>query len=201
MAKEIYLVTSNQRKVEDYNRRLNNPNYIIKNISLDLDEGRSLDIKEIAELKLKQAKDKHPNSAVMVEDRGFFIPTLNNFPGPFVKVFLNSIGIKGLLKLMAGESDRRAQFITVLAYYDGENDYYFYDIEEGFLTEEVKFGNIRGWTEILNIYGYKTYPDKALSELTDIEWDQYLIDIEKNDFIEQFKNYLLHLDTFDTITN
>ena len=81
---------------------MDNPNYIIKNVSLDLNEGRSLDIKEIAELKLAQAKALFPNERIIVEDRGFFIPALNNFPEAFVKVFLNSIGAKGLLKAYGG---------------------------------------------------------------------------------------------------
>ena len=190
MTKEIFLVTSNPRKVEDYNRRLDNSNYIIKNVSLDLNEGRSLDIKEIAELKLAQAKTLYPNERIIVEDRGFFIPALNNFPGPFVKVFLNSIGTKGLLKLMEGMEDRRANFVSVLAYFDGEKDHYFYDYEKGFLINEEKGSNIRGWTEILYIYGRETFPDRSLAELNDQEWESYLIDIEKNDFIEEFKTFL-----------
>ena len=190
MTKEIFLVTSNPRKVEDYNRRLDNSNYIIKNVSLDLNEGRSLDIKEIAELKLAQAKTLYPNERIIVEDRGFFIPALNNFPGPFVKVFLNSIGTKGLLKLMEGMEDRRANFVSVLAYFDGEKDHYFYDYEKGFLINEEKRSNIRGRPEILYIYGRETFPDKSLAELNDQEWESYLIDIEKNDFIEEFKTFL-----------
>ena len=190
MTKEIFLVTSNPRKVEDYNRRLDNSNYIIKNVSLDLNEGRSLDIKEIAELKLAQAKTLYPNERIIVEDQGFCIPALNNFPGPFVKVFLNSIGTKGLLKLMEGMEDRRANFVSVLAYFDGEKDHYFYDYEKGFLINEEKGSNIRGWTEILYIYGRETFPDRSLAELNDQEWESYLIDIEKNDFIEEFKTFL-----------
>jgi inosine/xanthosine triphosphate pyrophosphatase family protein len=71
MENSIFLVTSNDRKAEDYNRRLNGVNFEIKRVSLDLDEGRSLDIKEIAELKLNQAKMKYPNARVLVEDRGY----------------------------------------------------------------------------------------------------------------------------------
>jgi inosine/xanthosine triphosphate pyrophosphatase family protein len=91
---------------------------------------------------------------------------------------------------MEDKADRTAQFITVLAYFDGEKDHYFYDIEEGYITEQIRTGDIRGWTDILYIYGYKTFPNKALCELNDNEWESYLADIEKNDFISQFKRHL-----------
>ena len=91
---------------------------------------------------------------------------------------------------MEGKNDRTAKFITVLAYFDGEKDHYFYDIEEGFLTTNIREGNIRGWTDILYIYGHKAFSDRALCELNNEEWESYLEDIEKNDFISQFKKHL-----------
>ena len=86
--------------------------------------------------------------------------------------------------------DRRANFVSVLAYFDGEKDHYFYDYEKGFLIDKEKGNNIRGWANILYIYGYPTYLNRSLAELNDQEWESYLIDIEKNDFIEEFKTFL-----------
>ena len=188
--KDIYFVTSNERKVADYNRRFEPLGYKVVQLNFDLNEGRSLDIGEISKLKLEQAKGASKNKPVFVEDRGFFIPELNGFPGPFVKLFLKSIGIVGILKLMANVNDRKAQFVSVLAYWDGEKEHFFYDNEEGFLVEEIRKGNLRGWTDILYIYGYKTHPGKALCELNDKEWEDYLKEIENNDYIKQFIDFL-----------
>lgn len=190
MKKEIFLVTSNARKVEDYNRRIDNGEYIVKNVALDLNEGRSMDILEIAKLKLLQAKELFPGKRIIVEDRGFFIPALNGFPGPFVKLFLNTIGIDGLLKLMAGEDNREASLITVLGYYDGQDDHFFYDDEKGFITKEKRGDNIRGWTDILYIYGYQTFPGLSMAELNDEQWAEHIRITESCDFIEKFKMFL-----------
>jgi non-canonical purine NTP pyrophosphatase (RdgB/HAM1 family) len=190
MPKHIHLVTSNQRKVDDYNRRINLPNLEIVRLNVDLDEGRSLDIQEIANIKLQQAKKLFPNKAILVEDRGFFIPALNNFPGPFVKIFLKSIGIEGVLKLMESKEDRTALFITVLAYFDGNTDHFFVDTEIGFLGLTAKGNNIRGWTDILYIYGHEAFPNKSLAELNDEEWSKYLEKIEVNDYINQFLSFV-----------
>jgi len=188
--KKIYFVTSNKRKVIDYNRRLALLGYKVLQLNNDLNEGRSLDIEEIAKLKLGQAREVSSGRPVFVEDRGFFIPAFQGFPGPFVKLFLKSIGISGLMKLMQDIEDRRAQFISVLAYWDGKQEHYFYDNEEGFLTKNIRSGDIRGWTDILYIYGYKTHPKKALCELNDTEWNEYLKEIEKNDYIKKFCDFL-----------
>ncbi|MCS7132086.1 MAG: XTP/dITP diphosphatase, partial [Hadesarchaea archaeon] len=51
-----------------------------------------------------------------VEDAGLFVKALNGFPGPYSSYAFKTIGNKGLLKLMAGEDDRRAEFRSVVAY-------------------------------------------------------------------------------------
>lgn len=188
--KEIYFVTSSTRKVEDYNRRFEPLGYKIIQMKEDMNEGRSLNIEEIAKTKLAQAKKIANGSPVFVEDRGFFVPALKGFPGPFIKIFLGSIGVEGLLKLMAGQDDRQASFVSVLGYWDGAKEHYFYDKEDGFITEDIRVGNLRGWTDLLYVYGHKTVEGKALCEINDNEWDTYLKEVEKNDYIEQFLGFL-----------
>lgn len=187
---KLYFVTSNPTKFSDYQRRLSAIGIDMEQVSHELNEGRSLDIEEIARHKLDQAKELLPKKRIIVEDRGFFLPALKGFPGPFVKLFLGSIGIEGLLKLMENIEDRTAQFISVLAYWDGNNVHYFYDIENGFLISERQGVNLRNWTEILYVYGYPMFPGKSLAQYTDEEWSSYLAEIEKNDFVEKFINYL-----------
>lgn len=189
--KKLLFVTSNDRKIKDYNRRFEPLGYHIEQLNIDLNEGRSLDIKEITQLKLQQAKKASLGNPVFVEDRGFFIPALNGFPGSFVKVFLKSIGVQGIIDLMRTKTDRTAKFISVLGYWDGNQEHYFIEIEDGFITNDVCVGDLRGWTEILYIYGYKTHPGRSLCELNDEEWNEYLCDIEKNDYIQKFLSFLL----------
>lgn len=186
----IYLVSSNTRKLEDYKRRIKTVD--IGHLMLDFDEGRYLDIKDITLSKLQQAKNKFPDKKhLLVEDTGFIIPALNNFPGPYVKYFLSTIGIDRLLLLMRNESDKTAIFRTVLGYFDGEKDYFFSYDEKGFiLDKKSKSTDIKGWTEILNIYGHYPYLNKSLSELTEKEYENYHNIIEKEDCISQFMEFI-----------
>lgn len=188
--KKLLFITSNARKIEDYNRRFEPVGYRIEQLNIDLNEGRSLDIKEITHLKLQQAKKASGGKPVFVEDRGFFLPALNGFPGPFVKMFLKSIGIQGIIDLMQAKADRTAQFISVLGYWDSTQEHYFVETEEGFITKDIRTGNLRGWTDILYIYGYKTHPNRSLCELNDKEWGEYLQSIEKNDYMQKFLDFL-----------
>jgi XTP/dITP diphosphohydrolase len=51
-----------------------------------------------------------------IEDAGLFVNALNGFPGPYSKFVFLTIGNEGLLKLMEGKSNRRAEFKSAVGY-------------------------------------------------------------------------------------
>jgi len=53
---------------------------------------------------------------IIVEDAGLFIKALNNFPGPYSSYVFQTIGTKGILKLMKNIDDRNAYFHSVIAF-------------------------------------------------------------------------------------
>lgn len=53
---------------------------------------------------------------VMLEDAGLFIEALGGFPGVYSAYVQKTLGNDGILRLMAGEADRRAFFKSVVAY-------------------------------------------------------------------------------------
>lgn len=55
---------------------------------------------------------------LFVEDSGLFVRALNGFPGPFSGWFHRKLGCDGLLKLMRGVRDRRARFVSAVAFAD-----------------------------------------------------------------------------------
>jgi XTP/dITP diphosphohydrolase len=89
----------------------------VSHIPLDIPEIRSDDIVEISRQKAKYAYD-HLHTPLIVDDTSFSIDILNKFPGPYAAYVLNTIGNKGILKLMTGEKERGAHFTTVIAYAD-----------------------------------------------------------------------------------
>ena len=186
----VYFVTSNEKKFTSLKQKLTPLNINVERLVYDFDEGRELSIERVAENKLAQAKHAFPNKRLIVDDRGFFIPALKGFPGPFVKLLLESFSYKGLLKLMSDEVDRSAIFSYAVGYFDGIKDTVLIADEVGFIIDVPKGNNLHGWTELLYVYGYKTFPNRSLAELDDLEWVQYLNDIEGIDPFALLKKYL-----------
>ncbi len=189
MPKTIYVVTTNKNKFETFSRRLKNLGVSLIHRSISLNEPREISTLEVCKIKLKEAK-KHLNEPFIVEDRGFFIPALNGFPGTFVNIVHKTIGIKGLLKLMENESDRTAYFEYCLGFFDGNNDHYFVDREYGRISFEPRGENDRGWGDLMKIFIHDLFSDKTLAELTDDEWRAYKQHISKNDYIQKFIAWL-----------
>ena len=189
-AQDIYFITSNKKKYESLKKQLGAIGVTLKQQIYDFDEGRELSIEAVAKYKLAQAKKAFPDKKIIVDDRGFFIPALNGFPGPFVKLLLDSFSYKGLIKLMANEKDRRAIFSYAVAYYDGKKDKVLVANEVGFITNKPKGTNLHGWTDLLYVYGHPTFPNKSLAELDDKEWKEYLKSIEDVDPFSLLKKHL-----------
>ena len=188
--KQIYFITSNTKKFASLKNLLAPLGVDLRQLEYDFDEGRDLDIRKIAEAKLAQAKQAFPGKKLIVDDRGFFIPALKGFPGPFVKLVLDSFSHKGITKLMHGETDRRAIFSFAAGYFDGEKDHIFVADEEGFITDGPRGNNLHGWTELLYIYGHSSFPGRSLAELSDDEWQEYLAAIEDVDVFAKVRDYL-----------
>ena len=186
----IYFITSNQRKFTSLQELLQPLDIDLQRLDYDFNEGRGLDIQTIARSKLAQAKKAFPGKRLIVDDRGFFIPVLKGFPGPFVKLLLDSFSYPGIIKLMQGETDRRAIFSFAVGYFDGKEDHIFVADEEGFIIDEPRGDNLHGWTELLYIYGHPRFPGRSLAELNDEEWQEYLAAIETVDGFAMVRDYL-----------
>lgn len=186
----IHFITSNQKKFASLQKLLQPLDIELQRLDYDFNEGRGLDIQQIAKSKLTQAKKAFPGKRLIVDDRGFFIPALNGFPGPFVKLLLDSFSYQGIIKLMQDETDRRAIFSFAVGYFDGAKDHTFVANEEGFITDEPRGDNLHGWTELLYIYGHPSFPGRSLAELSDTQWQEYLAAIEDVDAFAMVRDYL-----------
>jgi XTP/dITP diphosphohydrolase len=186
----IYLVTTSKRKFEEYSTVINGHGNNLVQYASELIEPQTTDSMAIIKHKLEQAKKLLPGNKVLVDDRGFNIHALGGYPGPMLKFTLQTIGIEGLLRLMAGRKDRRAEFITSLGYYNGLKDAYFTTTEEGFLLDEPRGSNLHGWTELLYIYGDNVLPEQSLAEYTDEQWEAYLKILNEHDVMKHFLQYI-----------
>ncbi|MGN1329773.1 MAG: non-canonical purine NTP pyrophosphatase [Clostridia bacterium] len=164
--KDIIFVTHNKGKIASAQKRLEGVS--VKIFDYELEEPRSDDIKYISKYKVMEAY-KLVNKPCISLDCGFWIDELEGFPKAFVNFALDTIGIKGLLKLMEGKENRSCRFTECLSYYDGKELKQFMGNHEGTLTNQI-LGNDtdKKWSDLWYIfkpYGY----DKTLAQMTEEE--------------------------------
>jgi len=85
--------------------------------TLTLPEYQDETVERIAIQKVRFAYETLKRSVVSL-DAGLFIPVLKNWPGPNLKFELGTLGLDGILRLLAGREDRQCHFRDALAYMD-----------------------------------------------------------------------------------
>ncbi len=117
---KLLFITSNKNKFREAERVLKRYGIILLHDSIVCPEARAETCEEVALTSaswvLKKLNSPRP---FMLEDAGLFIHALNGFPGTYSAWVHRKIGSEGILKLMNGERNRRAKFVSALAYYDG----------------------------------------------------------------------------------
>lgn len=186
---EIVFVTHNKGKIAFAKECLKDVNF--KVFEYELDEPRSDDINYISKVKVEQAY-KLVNQPCISLDCGFFIDELDGFPRAFVNFALNTIGLKGILKLMEGKENRKCSFRECLSYYDGKEIHQFVGKHEGSLTEEILGSDTeKKWSDLWYIYKPKD-SEKTLAQMTDEEREKRNREkTEINDSMKIFANWYI----------
>ncbi len=182
---EITFVTHNKGKIAFAQTQLKDIN--LKIYEYDIDEPRSDDIKFISKYKVIEAY-KLIKKPCISQDTGFWIDELNGFPKAFVHFCLETIGIKGILKLMEGKKNRNCRFIECLSFYDGKNLYQFDGKYEGTLSEEIAGKDSdKKWSDLWYIFKPDGY-DITLAQMT---YDEIINKVvhNSNSSIEQFADW------------
>ena len=128
---KILFATGNEHKLTEASDILAPYGYDVRALLINgrkpkLIEPQADEIEEVALSKLDHAlsliEGKVPtDSIVLVEDSGLLIDYLDGFPGPYSSYVQSTIGLPGILSLMAGISNRGAEYKAVaVASFDGE---------------------------------------------------------------------------------
>jgi len=92
----------------------------------------------VAGFSAKFSADKY-GKPVVKGDFGFFIECLNGLPGPYIKDFVDKLGIKRFLELIKDENNRRAYLVYVLAYCEpGKEPVIFTSRFDGVLVNKLR---------------------------------------------------------------
>lgn len=138
--------------------------FTVTNKSLDLEEVQGT-IEEVTIHKAKQAAELI-GGPVLVEDTCLGFNAFNNLPGPYIKWFVQSVGLQGLNDMLYKFEDKSANAICTFGYCagPGQEVELFQGITEGNIVPSRGHQNF-GWDSIFEPKGFdQTYAemDKAV---------------------------------------
>lgn len=115
MNRSVFFATSNKHKFEE-------ARFVFADFGIDLKmlkgkgvEIQSEDLSEIARNAARSASTRF-KKPLIVEDAGLFIRGLGGFPGPYSSYVFQTIGTRGILKLLRENDNRSAEFKSSLAF-------------------------------------------------------------------------------------
>ena len=161
---KLSFVTGNIHKVNELQEMV--PKDIeVEHIDYDYIEIQADELEDVASFGAKISSE-HLKKAVIVEDSGIFIDSLNGFPGPYSSYVFKKIGNEGILKLMAGVDDRKATFKSIIGFYNPKiqkEPILFSGSVVGKISEEIKGKNGFGYDPIFCL-NKKTFGEISLKE-------------------------------------
>ncbi|ABR55127.1 non-canonical purine NTP pyrophosphatase, rdgB/HAM1 family [Methanococcus vannielii SB] len=134
---KIYFATGNQNKVNEANIILKGlEGYELEHLKIPYAEIQGT-LEEVSKVGVKEIYNKI-KKPVIVEDSGFFIESLNGFPGTYSKYVQETLGNEKILKLLKDEENRKAYFKTIIGYFDGIDLKLFRGEIFGSVSKEIK---------------------------------------------------------------
>ena len=133
---KVYFATTNRKKFEEAFKVAGKFKIRLEIARVNAVEPQG-ELNEIALSKALQAFEK-VKKPVVVEDSGLFIRALKGFPGPYSSFVYRTIGCEGILKLMRGLRERKAEFRCAAVYYDGAHKIEVLESVEGRIAEKVR---------------------------------------------------------------
>lgn len=167
MSTEFYFATHNPHKIEEAEAVLSTMDIKVRKLEQPFEkvEIQHPNLEEIARTALsvivRDVKD-----SVFVEDSGLFIHELNGFPGPYTSFAFETLGVDGILKLMIGAKNRKAEFRSAVSFGTGGKILaVFSSVAEGTLTMQAKGQSGFGFDPIfVPLWTNKTFAEMTMTE-------------------------------------
>ena len=191
--RSLVFVTTNAAKVRNAQEALRPFGIAVEQRPVDLVESRAEDPADIAREKAKQAYDLG-HVPVIVEDSGFFIHALGNFPMTHVKFSLKTLGIERVLKMLEGVEDRSCSWRQSVAYVgDGGKSQLCTLIESGVIAHEPRRVVRQVMSDYWRIYIPKFFPENmyTLSEMPENEYQKLLDYFAKHNHFTRLGEWLV----------
>lgn len=162
---DFVFISGNQHKADYLAKWLGRP---VAHQKLDLDEIQSLDIREVAEHKVRQAYALLQRP-VLVEDVALTFTAMGQLPGTLVKWFLQELDTEGLCALANSLEHKKAVASICYAWFDGQQLRFFEHHITGTIASEPRGTHGFGWNSIFIPDG----TNKTYAEMDDDEVRPY----------------------------
>jgi XTP/dITP diphosphohydrolase len=164
----LVLITQNKHKLKEITPLFRKYNVDFDTTSHEKHEIRSENIEDIARVAAKVAFETLQRP-VVVDDTGFFVDSLNGFPGSYAGIVLKFIGYEGILRLMTDKVERTSVFKTAVGYFDGQHLESFLGTMSGSVARESAGVGGFGYDPIFIPDGFtKTYAELTFDEKVSI---------------------------------
>ncbi len=168
MKKDIVVVSNNKGKIKEFKEILTDYNvYSLSDLNIDMDVVETGEtFEENAILKVEALMDDY--DLVIADDSGLEIKALDDQPGVYSARFLGhdtpyEEKNPQVIELMEDKDDRRARFVSVIAYANKGKVEIFKGIINGEISREMRGTNGFGYNPIF----YIPSEDKTMAELDD----------------------------------
>jgi len=135
---KLIFITGNAQKLKQAQEALVGYDIELSNQKVETPEIQDTDCRKIAEFSAKYASNEL-QKAVVVSDAGYYIKSLNGFPGPFIKYINQWLTPKDILNLMKDKIDRSVSSPICVAYCEpGSDPVSFTSNDEGQISFTVQ---------------------------------------------------------------
>ena len=111
---KVTFITTNKHKFEEVVDILKPYDIELEQLDMEYDENHDASMEEVVRGAVRLLADEL-DKPVLIEDTGLFFKAYDGFPGALPKFVINTLGFKGIFKLLEGEN-RDAEFVTVAGY-------------------------------------------------------------------------------------
>lgn len=149
----LKFVTSNDHKFVEAEKIAGEHGLEIDRVDASYVEIQADTLREVVEASAESALGLAGGSC-FVEDAGLFIDILDGFPGPYSSYVFKTIGNQGVLSLMEGVKDKRAEFRSAVGYCEpGSEPRVFEGRVRGSITKDERGGSGFGYDPIFMLEG------------------------------------------------
>lgn len=181
---KVTFITGNDNKARVLEKYLGYP---VSRQKMELDEIQSLDLENIIKHKVRQAFDI-VQSPVLVEDVGLVIEDMGRMPGPFIKWFVDELGLEKICRMVDGLASRKAKAQIAFGYYDGRAARIFNGEVEGRISNNPRGDDSFGWNPIF-------IPEGATKTYAEMDGDETLrFSLRTTTVFPEIKKFLNKLD-------